>query len=54
MSDNDTLTGQDENNIKNKYEDFDDDENVTLVNLSKDKVYNYYFPEEKWDKVSNY
>lgn len=53
MSETDTLTDQDEINIKNKYEDFDDDQNINMQNLSKNEILNNYFEEPKWNKASN-
>ena len=53
MSESDTLTEQDKTLIKNKYEDFDDDQNINMQNLSKNEILNKYFEEIKWNKASN-
>lgn len=53
MSESDTLTDQDETLIKNKYKDFDDDQNINMQNLSKNEILNKYFEEIKWNKASN-
>jgi hypothetical protein len=53
MCENNILNESNEIINNNNYEDFDDDQNISLLNLNKNEILRNYFPEEKWHKASN-